>query len=190
MPSPAKPPDLDEVIKAIETVGDDVIKTRVAVAHEDTPLARRTYVRTVFSYIEAWMFATKQMCLSAHRFRHVAYPPADLAILREESYSLARDGEAIVQTKYLKLDKHFRFVFRVFARSVNSNYQLNVQDPGWGAFLQSITLRNRLTHPRSVTDLEVSDEDFETMDRARGWFQRVSMELYRSDPNYHEIMKE
>ena len=43
-------------------------------------------------------------------------------------------------------------------------------DGGWDAFKKARTIRNALTHPRREGDVEVTDEELDTVKLAEQWF--------------------
>src|SRR4051812_4082656 len=55
--------------------------------------ARRAWVRTFCSQVEAFAFGTKQMLAAFGEFPWIKLTPHDLLLLREESYEISNSGD-------------------------------------------------------------------------------------------------
>lgn len=67
----------------IHAVLRDVSACMEAITHNDTPLARRGYVRATFAAIEGVTWAMKLAARENARTGHVTLSPAELAMLAE-----------------------------------------------------------------------------------------------------------
>jgi len=65
----------------------------------------------------------------------------------------------------------------MYAKSVGFVYDLPVKDPEWAALMRARKVRDRLMHPRTPKDLEITDEELEDATRAAEWFQTRHREL-------------
>jgi hypothetical protein len=161
---------VDDLGQMLSLLFDDVKQCKVQLETEDSQFGRRVYVRTVFALIEGLTFQMKQIVLKMHDELNLGYPTAELALLKEEAYELNDKGEAYVQSKFLQLPKNVRFAFKVFARTFEVDYQLDVGSDVWASFKDAIEIRNRLTHPKLVNDLHVSDEQMVIVRRVEKWY--------------------
>jgi hypothetical protein len=58
------------------------------------------------------------------------------------------------------------------------SYELQVDDVGWDNFKQALLLiRNRITHPKTIEDLQLSDKEVQTAADAASWYLKVQREL-------------
>ncbi|MGA9767933.1 MAG: hypothetical protein WBV94_02765 [Blastocatellia bacterium] len=133
---------------------------------------RRQAVRTSFAYIEAGIYSLKQITLVVHDTFGATFTDAELALLAEQSFELNEAGKAKTQVKFLKLASNLRFAFSCYARAFDCNYTLNVTDGDWNCFLNLINIRNRLTHPKILSDIDVSDDDLKNITKAFNWYQK------------------
>ena len=160
-------------------LADDVDQLLTMLARDrQSQFARRTYVRALATFVEAWINAIKRLCTEA---AHVAIQPlsdAELALLRDVSFDLNEKGEAVKKVKFLKFDQNFRFTFAADAKLMGSDVVLRTDQNGWTLFRNLIRLRNRLTHPRAAADLSVSDTELDNAEHAGDWFMMVTKELY------------
>ncbi len=138
--------------------------------HLDGDPARRQYVRAVFAYIEGLVFQLKQVVLARHETGMCTLTPIEAALLREESYQVDDDGTPSVRTAYIQLPRNLRFVFSVFAKAHDHVFSLAVDSGGWRAFREAAEIRNRLMHPKSVRDIEVSTDECAQAKVALDWF--------------------
>lgn len=153
----------------------DVLRAREGLENDDPPeYHRRQYVRAVFAQLEGSTFTLKQLALPSDTS---SLTVAELALLRGETYRLNDAGEAVVTPAYLTLASDMRFAFRTYAKSVGLEYELPVTEPGWSALMRAKKIRDRLMHPRTAKDLEVTDSELACTTEAAEWFQTQYQEI-------------
>jgi hypothetical protein len=129
---------------------------------------RRVLVRNVFVLIEACSYGLKRAAL--HRFRHfeVDFSSAELALLSEEKYSL-NGGEAKTETgNYQRFIPNLKFAFKTCAKTFGFVFDL---DTSKGPLTECERLRNRLTHPKKMAELSISDSEILQMQKMWKWFE-------------------
>lgn len=132
---------------------------------ENSPALRRSTVRAVFAAIEGLLWQLKS---------GLDAPPAgesigELAVLREETYSVDERGVLRTRPYYLPLPQTIRFLTRLVQRA-RPAYNLDFNHPGWTYLLASLEVRHRLTHPKTLEDLNVSEEELGQLSAAFAWF--------------------
>jgi hypothetical protein len=143
--------------------------------------ARRTWIRTFCSQIEAFAFGTKQMLAAFGEFPWIKLTPHDVLLLREESYEITGSGDVKVRgERFVRIDTNLKFIAKIAARALEFKYELDVKSEGWAALLATFGIRNRLVHPKAAADLIVTDDEVKTVMSAQNWFQRVHMELWNN----------
>jgi hypothetical protein len=131
---------------------------------------RRIYVRSVFATIEAWIYAMKQMALKWHPDPMCpTISEAERAFAQELEYKLTDSGEVESRRAKISLEVNLRFAFRLFAKSGYLTSDLDVSGSEWQVFRRAIKIRDRITHPKSVSDLNISDDDFKDVTTGLGW---------------------
>src|SRR6266699_4525903 len=70
-------------------LSSDVAAARAAMVSNDTQFARRQFVRATFAKLEGFTSTLKQRCLRSPK----NYSAAQIALLREETFSLDDKGE-------------------------------------------------------------------------------------------------
>jgi hypothetical protein len=167
-----------EAEKLFELLFEDAFYFKEQLEKQDNQFMRRAYVRSVFAAIEGNTFNMKQTALLVGRRAGADFSEEDIALLKEESYDLNDKGEAYSQTKFIQLPKNVRFAFKTYAHAFQVNFELKVDDKGWMNFKEALDLRHRLTHPKSVTDINVTDADLTKVKVAEEWYARNVYDLF------------
>jgi hypothetical protein len=142
-----------------------------------TESAERSFVRAAFAMIEGSVFNLKQIALALSRHGKGNFSQAELVMLEEVSYDLDDKGITKSQIRFIPLSKNIRFAFSSAARAFGVAYELRVDDAGWSTFKDALLIRNRITHPKFIADLKLSDKEVQTVADAGEWFLRVQREL-------------
>ena len=157
---------------------------------EDKVIWRRMYVRASFAFIEAFSFYLKQ-----HAFNQTLVavydsfkqgsghiPSRDLALLNDESYCLSDKGEAKIEKAKLRTIPNLLFALSSFAKSIGSDYVAMKDDAGYESLTMAIKIRDKLTHPKDVQSLEVTDEQVRIVTTAIEWVQREYVRILANVP--------
>src|SRR6266446_6462706 len=124
----------------IELVGD-VETARVAMISSDTQFARRQFVRATFAKLEGFTSALKQLCLRSPTIE-TDYSAAEIALLREETFTLDDKGEPRVAASHLKLAANIQFAFRMYARFCDLRFSLHTSESEWSDLKFAMAVRN------------------------------------------------
>jgi hypothetical protein len=136
---------------------------------------RRTFVRNVFVFLEASSYGFKRVALHQSQNFEVDFSSADLAILQEEKYVLRDNGDAVVQDKnFQRFIPNLKFALKCFAKAYGLEFSLNL---GNVALQEFEALRNRITHPKELSELSISDEDIKKTEAVCGWVWEVIFPL-------------
>ena len=167
----------DEAIQAwarihalIRTLLDDVMSAVDRVNAGAPQIVRRDLVRTMFAGVEGVTWALKQSALLQHRTGQVQFSAAEQSMLEELVPELDDKGRVIERSARLTFKRNLQFSFLAFAKSEGVEFPLATGENGWEAFQQSLAIRDRLTHPKDVDELQVSDEDLRILDKAAVWW--------------------
>ncbi|MGA7990283.1 MAG: hypothetical protein WCC53_02515 [Thermoanaerobaculia bacterium] len=140
--------------------------------------ARRTYVRTFFSDVEAYVNRMKRLLVSQELVHISPLTALEKSALLEEGYDITDQGEVQARyDRYISTDRSMRLLFRAAAKCYKLPYELPVGVRGWQAFRAALKVRHRITHPKAAVDLQVSDSDIDDVQAAHKWFIEVAQEL-------------
>jgi hypothetical protein len=157
-----------DFIARFKLLGSDIAKCNKPLKkHTDEQFWRRVVVRNIFVLLEACAYGMKRAAL--HRSRHfeIGFTTSELALLSEEKYYLD-DGEPKTDANnYQRFIPNFKFAFKGFAKSFGFQFSLDTSKSPLKDFEQ---LRNRLTHPKKLSDLTITDPEAQMVQRLWKWF--------------------
>lgn len=155
----------------ITLIGDVVASLE---RHDASPIPqnRRDLVRTLFAAIDGsvWYYRDHVVGIAKDLGK---LTDAQAAALHEVSYHVSRNGKISSQPRFVPLASTFRLVTRI-AESLNSDLKVEFGSGDWDGFQQAIAIRNRITHPKSQADLDLSDSDMAIGLAAFHWVLGVS----------------
>jgi hypothetical protein len=154
-----------------EALAADVDACEELLRSQDLPSTRRQLVRAIFALIEASTYYAKREALGMARDRGHEVALLVEAALLDIGYSVNSDGRVNTQAARIPLAQNIRLAFRALAAFVAPGYQPPFGDVGWEHLRKAIKIRDQLTHPKSLHDLEVSDADLETVRQGLGWYR-------------------
>jgi len=174
---------LDTYLELHKILFQDVLEVRTQLESDfQSQLARRNYIRTLFACIEGETFCRKQVALVIYEYwlssRKTIFTPAEVALLREERYFLDDTGRAKQGELFLKIEDNLRFSLASYGKAYCSLYpkatisQLDCSVKEWKLFKTIIKCRNRITHPKSVCALNITDEEVQDTDAVLLWYSK------------------
>jgi hypothetical protein len=134
---------------------------------------RRLYVRIVVSAVESAISTFRQEALEVPSM----FTEEELLLLKGILYELADNGKVIEKQAHAQFFSSFRFAFQMLAKARGLCAQPDYSLAGWQALQHTVRLRNRLTHPKSVLEMQVSDNDMTQVDAAEVWFRLANNAL-------------
>jgi hypothetical protein len=167
---------LRDIIDPIIKLAEDAAAAEKYLDECDNQFARRAYIRSLFAFLEATVWLLKKVCV-----RILVQPGsgpkrlslAECALLQDQTYELRNNGEPSVRTKNLRLRDNLRFTFKIFNRISGSKIDPGVGTRSWDAFMRAVAIRNRITHPKSASDMIIADSEIQTCKEVLSWFNRM-----------------
>jgi len=136
-----------------------------------SPVERRLLVKSVFSFIEAVTFMVKTLALLADE-EAPRLSPGEVALAREEAYELRESGSVRVRPARLRSKDNLRLAFKLIAKANELDYDLDVSGTAWQALQRALHVRDRLTHPKRMADLDVTEDEARAAIEAFEWVDR------------------
>jgi hypothetical protein len=160
---------------------------------KESQYLRRCVVRAIFSYIEALIECIKVELRSTVRFHQFAEMLGDKEASKLTS-SIGKLTEKDLETlgpipvigtanhgKFLPLDQNIKRTFRLAAKIWNlGDFRLTTDGEDFRDFLAAKNARNRLTHPRTLYDIEVTNDDMHCHTIAGMWAQSEFQRLFNA----------
>lgn len=128
---------------------------RIEVA--DTQATRRDLIRTMFAAIEGYVWEYRAFVKSIVNDIGTIPPILELA-LNETSYSVNEQGKLEEHIRFMPLTSMIRLVTKL-AEEHCPELKTDFSNAGWSNLKQTIKIRNRITHPKNMSDLEITKED-------------------------------
>jgi hypothetical protein len=144
---------------------------------DNSELAKRNFVRSAFAAIEGllWQFR-RQVELSIESERDLTV--IERAAFNDKSYAIGENGNLQEQTKIIPMTAMFRFSVRAAEMQYNQ-ILVDFSDINWSTFKAAIAIRNRITHPKNVGDLSLSDQDVTTVKDGLFWLLETILHVLK-----------
>lgn len=162
----------------LRTLIEDVLAARSAIGADDGGSGRRNAVRATFAAVEGDLWFLRQHVIEAATSMNTLTPLAGMA-LREETYVVGDKGEVLRQVRSVPLLHAIRLIERQ-ARLIAPEIRVRYDHAGWQALRAGYATRNRITHPKTSTDLDVSDDELTTISRGFDWLLATTEHLMAS----------
>jgi len=152
---------------------------------------RRVYIRSVFSMIDSICFRLKAEILDARKglLEKNKFSPGEISMLKEQAYEVNNKGKVTKRKIYLKSEKNFKFAFCTAAK-LTKGFNLDVSGVGWKSFTDAVKIRNRVTHPKSISDFSILKKDLSTVNRTFKWVLATYNEYIKGRVKYLDWMTE
>ncbi|MDP1862350.1 MAG: hypothetical protein Q8K52_00410 [Thiobacillus sp.] len=144
---------------------------------EKTPYAQRALVRAHFALIEGLSYSLRQVTLaSLHGTEFLT--EAEVALLREERYSIDEKGHPKAIQQFLKFPDSLLFSIRCYIKNHVATFDPDTQHPGWSAMRRAVKVRDRVTHPKTAESLDLSNEDLQSFADAAAWWKMTMLAMF------------
>ena len=111
--------------------------------------------------------------------RGAGFTPAETLLLKEWTFRLDDNGEIKYEKAKLSLASHLQFAFGMYAKAGGVKYALPKGEAGWEKLRLSIRIRDRITHPKRASDLNVTQDEAKTVMAAYVWIWECQAELLK-----------
>ena len=133
----------------------------------------KSVVRSNFSMIEAILNASRELALEWARYHDEE--PEILAKLEEKRYvKTGEEGILKAVNARWPLKDRVKFVLPMLGNYHGKEIEVDYSCAGGAAFLRAIKARDRITHPKSAQDFELSKEDVIDTRDALLWYVDLS----------------
>lgn len=124
---------------------------------DDMQSTRRDLVRAVFAAIDGIVWAFRETVVDAARDTY-GLTIEEQAVLSETTYSVSKSGQISTQAKFVPQRAMIKLVARIAFR-ISGEAVVDFSEAEWSLHKSATDVRNRITHPKSATDLHLSDHD-------------------------------
>ncbi len=158
---------------------EDVFICQDKLKAEDNQFWRRMFLRAFFSFVEGHIYQMRQKVLHVNSVRPLSLSLAELVVLEEKEYRLNQKGEIEAKDAFGKLSEgSVPFIYEIYFRVFGGSNPLPREVKGWSAFIEAIRIRNRITHPKSHTDMDITASELKQVKLAVEWFQVINKNIF------------
>lgn len=152
---------------------EELEKTKIFLQYENIndPFYRRLLLRNIFSIIETYLFVTREIIKIKIDFdgKNAQVPWWELAILNEQKTALDDQGNAKTLDDFQKFIPSLKFTLNLFAKIFDSEFP-KYGDNNFEKLVKLSKRRNDVTHPKSLDQLLISDQEIKDIISMFGWF--------------------
>ena len=156
-----------------EFLSDDLKEAHELFEFTTADFAARTIVRTMAAEFEAQLFLLQGILLHLHKRGKLSLLPEEVVVLRGKAYSLSHTGEIKSSEKFSPFTANLLFTIKLCGEKFNGSVFADTQDDNWQHVLKFVRIRNRLMHPRTMSDVQISERDVESLNRAQDWIRKA-----------------
>lgn len=135
--------------------------------------ARRQLFRSCFAHIEGVLFAFKQILLHYDDLQQFL-KCEERSFMQEIEFYLS-GKEIDERPAFIRLAQNIQVTFAIWGRidPTKTLPPASYDTSEWSALLESIRVRNRVTHPKRKTDLDISDHELQRLFEGFNWFKEA-----------------
>jgi hypothetical protein len=137
----------------------------------DDQTSRRDLVRTLFAAIEGLVWVYRENVRAVANDIDPLSPIMELAFA-EKTYSVDEKGHVQEQQRFISMLAMIRLASRV-AEKICPELKIDFGVSGWTDLQLAIKVRNRITHPKSLSDLNITKGDIEISESALLWLLKL-----------------
>lgn len=142
-----------------KVLAEDVSQAKQRMENDPTESHRREFVRATCSAIDAQAWQLKMYVIESVLTKKTT-AVHDISALKEESYAINDKGEIYVQPRGYSLKVGLRLVYSILKRhSVPVHIDFGSTD--WKNIDDAVKVRNRVMHPKCMSDISISESDAE-----------------------------
>ena len=168
-------------LKAVFAILSDDVEAACDYGRSDpSPFAHRTLFRTYFAMIEGLSFNLRNVSLACAEQSPGLLRPEEIALLREQKYSLNSKGIARGVADYQRLLPTILFSLRTYAIVHGTQFEPDTSLNGWKAMQEFVGIRNGLEHPKSAEDLQLSESNIRSAFDAAVWWKTTVLNLFET----------
>ncbi len=179
--------------RSIELIGhplldplfDDAARCEELLQADDTQFARRTLVRATFAWNEGFLYWMKEHTfrwLISHSEQTMTCDLSKVVLLQDERPKMAPNGTVEFEPSHERFKNYCAFILRTAAECWGVDATTFFGDNGWRNMQDALQVRHRITHPKKVDDLQISDADLVAVGEGAGWLMKCLWEIVQAMP--------
>jgi len=141
---------------------------------------RRLFVRSCWAMIEGEVFCLKQFALRACELGGKSLSANEHTFLSEIRIIVDENGIAELERVHERTLSNLKQTLKIAVCKFESEWTPDFSGQDWRALSCSLKLRHRITHPKTVGELMISDSELDIHKDAFTWFLKTFGEFQAS----------
>jgi len=175
---------LEEIQSQVLQLTDEMLQELDAILHQveqnDSQVWRRAYCKSLFSFVEAVSYLLKREIVLLREGEGWDPDGKDAWVLTESRPAKVEDGKETRRPFFLPTLDNLTYALEEFAYWNGADYKIDKTSEKWSNLCKSSSIRNRITHPKSLTDLYLSDSELSVLHNATQDFKNLVAEGFHS----------
>ena len=147
---------------------------------EDSQAMRRAFCRSVFQFVEGIASDLKEDVF-LHESPELIGDHYYLAL--QDKKIISKDGKEKVIKYRSGFEKNILFAFDFYGWTAGVDLDLKENPKEWNRFIRCIKIRNRVVHPKTLEDMEVSKRDVIDMLKMFIWLKETLLNAHEKVGN-------
>lgn len=152
----------------IQELLKDTQKAYQEYSANNSAYTRRNYIKNLVVLLEADVYREK--LILSKRLQSLLGDDQIVYAIHPDYIDFTDAGLPKFKTEDIPLTKSVKIIFRAYECFVDKELIDFAKDPGWQSFTDLKKLRNRLIHPKTKEDLEITDIEIENARKAETWY--------------------
>jgi len=175
---------LKQILEPIKNLIDDVHNCE-ATLDKRFPHTRLSYVRSVFAMIEGTIHCVKELEF-AEAYKHGKASIPEFVALKERIVEIKNNGNIRESDKFVPTVNNLRFMSRMFRKIFGKELGLEIGTTSWENFKNAVKIRNRITHPKGWGDIDLTEEELETIKSVNVWFNSIIEQIFQTVGKFYQ----
>ncbi len=134
----------------------------------------RIAIRSVFALFEGFISRFKGRALEVQKYGNVTFSPKLMRILEEGHAVTREDGSVDWEHVRPRTGDNVKGSLRAFSTALKTTTPLGGAAPLPAEFTVALAARNRVTHPKNLNDLVITNEEFAAIREMLVWFRNLA----------------
>ena len=150
---------------------EDIVYIEQQIKENDSGFWRRTYIKTAVSHFEAMTYTIKKYFIEHCELKivSIAIDPVVLMLLNDKKITISDSGTLKESNSQATLTSNIKFVFKQISDTLSFEFPRGLEESGWSNLTSTISVRNRLTHPKVFTEQAVTEREVLECNKALSW---------------------
>lgn len=165
--------EIEEVKKSPSYADEQALSMRMQ------PLFR-IMTRSTIAAIEGFCYQMKNISLLLCDYMEIPVSAKERADILEKKVN--EDGT--IRNHFIESQKNILLTFKMLHKAFGSEFKL-VDPAKWNKLCTAIYIRNRITHPKDLSDMMISAIEYSDESEGFEWFSRSIMQLLKTQKKLH-----